>query len=63
MTSILKALAVAAILAAGTFAATGSAFAGQDQTYHWAYPDSLKGHPNIPVQSVGVGSGIPPLYR
>ncbi len=61
MTSILKALAVAAILAAGAFASTGSAFAGQDQTYHWAYPDNLKGHPH--VQSSGVESGIPALYR
>jgi hypothetical protein len=63
MTSILKALAAAAILAAGAFATTGSASAGQDQTYHWAYPDKLKGQPNSPVQSFGVGSGIPPLYR
>jgi hypothetical protein len=59
MTSILKVLAVSVTLIAGT--ATGSAFAGQDQTYHWAYPDNLKGHPT--VQSSGVGSGIPPLYR
>jgi hypothetical protein len=61
MTSILKALAFAVILASGAFATTGSVFAGQDQTYHWAYPDNLKGHPN--VQSSGVGSGIPSLYR
>jgi hypothetical protein len=43
-------------------AAAGSAFAA-DNTYHWAYPDNLKAKPNIPVQSLGVGSGIPPLYR
>jgi len=61
MTSILKALAVSVTLIAGSVTATGSAFAGQDQTYHWAYPDNLKGHPT--VQSSGVGSGIPPLYR
>jgi hypothetical protein len=61
MTSTLKTLAVAATLIAGIAVATGSALAGQDQTYHWAYPNNLKA--SVPHQTVGAGSGIPPLYR
>ena len=58
MTSILKTLFVAVILAAGAT----TAFAA-DLTYHWGYPDRFKGQPNLPVQSYSGGSGIPPLYR
>ena len=58
MTSILKTLFVAVTLAAGA----NTAFAA-DVTYHWGYPDSFRGHPNVPIQSFSGGSGIPPLYR
>ena len=58
MTSILKSLFVAMTLAVGA----NTAFAA-DVTYHWGYPDSFKGHPNLPVQPFGGESGIPPLYR
>jgi hypothetical protein len=58
MTSILKTLFVAVILAAGATTAFSA-----ELTYHWGYPDSFKGQPNLPVQSFSGGSGIPPLYR
>lgn len=60
MTNILKILAVAATLVAGT----GAALAGPDAAYHRGFPpDNVKSQPNIPHQSLGVESGIPPLYR
>jgi hypothetical protein len=59
MRSILKVLVVGVTLTAGT----GAAMAGAEGTYHWGYPDNLKNQPNVPVQSLGVESGIPPLYR
>ena len=61
MTSILKVLLVAMALGAGAVVALGPALA--DVTYHWGYPDSLKDQPNIPVQPLGVESGIPSQYR
>jgi hypothetical protein len=61
MTNTLQALAVTLTLVASIVAATGSALAGD--AYHWGYPDSFKDHPNVPLHSLGVGSGIPSQYR
>jgi hypothetical protein len=63
MTSILKTLAVAVTLLGGIVTLAGSALAGSDNTYGWAYPDNFKNPPKVPVQHLGGGSGIPPLYR
>ena len=60
MTQILQALAVALTLVAGVVAVTGSASA---DPYGWAYPDNFKDPANVPLHSVGVGSGIPSQYR
>ncbi len=63
MTNILKTLAVALTLAAGTVAASGIAVAGTDATYHWGYPDNLKASANVPAKHLRGGSGIPAQYR
>ena len=60
MTNILQTLAVALTLVASTIAVTGSASA---DPYGWAYPDNFKDPAKVPLQSVGVGSGIPSQYR
>ncbi len=60
MTNILQALAVVLTLVASTVAVTASASA---DPYGWAYPDNFKDPAKVPLQSVGVGSGIPSQYR
>jgi hypothetical protein len=61
MTSLSKILAIALVSLAGAFAVAGTASAGPDGNYHWAYPDDLKLHGSNAVQPSG--SGIPAQYR
>ena len=60
MTTILKTLAVALTLVAGSVALTASASA---DPYGWAYPDNFKDPAKVTLHYLGVESGIPSQYR